>query len=223
MEERDPSVIGNLPGQVYGGGPQTQKQGLRGRTSEALMKRWDHLFRGKNPAMCGPINTHECADIISRLLEQTFRNFQLTARPPSHLAPPFSAKGIDTLQFLPINIVNIFFPIATFTMPTGNYRGVIATFGQDAENAAAFLDLNWRITINGQPVRPYQLFNLQFQSITNPARLCTPIQLRGGDVVSLEASMIAGPGPHFLFARLCGWFYPVRVEMDNQIGSTLVD
>jgi hypothetical protein len=221
MEERDPSVVGLRPGQVYAGGPQTQQQGLRGQVSENLMKRWDHLFRGKNPAVCGPINTHECADIISRLLEQTFRNFQLTARPPSHLAPPFSSTPIDTRRVTVINIGPLA-PVVQFQMPKGNYRGVISSFGQALENAAAFADVEWAILINGQPAQQFISITQQLMTISNILPLPSPILLRGGDLVVLAARAIAAP-PHTATGRLVGWFYPVRVEMDNSIGSTLVD
>jgi hypothetical protein len=225
MDERDPSNIGLRPGQVYAGGPQTQQQGLRGQVSEGLMKRWDHLFRGKDPKRCGFIYTHECADIISRLLEQTFRNFQLTARPPSHIAPPFSATPIDSFPTAGNIIVpiGVFIPIATFTMPTGNYRGVISAVGQALESEAAFADVVWRIRKNGIVVFPPGTWTAAHAyQFSPPTRMASPIHLRGSDVVTFEAAAIVFGG-HFALARLSGWFYPVRVEMDNTIGSTLVD
>jgi hypothetical protein len=225
MDERDPSNIGLRPGQVYAGGPQTQRQGLRGQVSEGLMKRWDHLFRGKDPQRCGPINTHECAEIISRLLEQTFRNFQLTARPPSHLAPPFSATPIDSFPQagnLPVPI-GVFVVVAQFQMPTGNYRGVIHSLGQALESEAAFADVVWRIRKNGVVVQPPGTWTAAHAyQFAPPTPAAVPIPLRGGDLVTFEASALLFGG-HFALARLSGWFYPVRVEMDNQIGSTLVD
>lgn len=224
MEERNPSVIGNLPGATYAGGPQTQQQGLRGQISQDLMRRWDHLFMGKNPAVCGPVNTHECADIISRLLEQTFRNFQLTARPPSHIAPPFSATPIDVFPVagnIPVPI-GAFVVVASFTMPTGNYRGVISALGQALESEAAFADVVWRVQKNGQVVFPPGTWTAAHAyQFSPPTRLSSPIHLRGGDTVTFEAAAVLG-GAHLALARLFGWFYPVRVNMDN-IGATLVD
>jgi hypothetical protein len=225
MEERDPSNLGLRPGTVYAGGPQTQQQGLRGRTSESLMKRWDHLFRGKNPQRCGPIATHECADILSRLIEQTFRNFQVTARPPSHMAPPFSATPIDSFPLAGNVIVPVgaFIPVAVFLMPSGNYRGVISAVGQALESEAAFADVTWRIVKNGLVVSPPGTWTAAHAyQFAPPTPLAAPLHLRGGDAVSFEASAILFGG-HTALARLSGWFYPVRVEMDNTIGSTLVD
>jgi hypothetical protein len=222
MEERDPTVVGLRPGQMYAGGPQTQQQGLRGQVSQDLMRRWDHLFRGKDPKRCGIIWTHECADIISRLLEQTFRNFQITGRRPSHIDPPFSGIGIDQMALTVFNNAVIPTTLLTFPMPAGNFRGVIRDFGLDLETAGAFFDVTYRILIDGVPISRYAAISGQLSPFTSPSALATPIHLRGGQVLTVDALSVSGAA-HQARVRAAGWFYPVRVEMDNSIGSTLVD
>lgn len=219
MEERNASMVGNRPGITYAGGPQTQKRGLRGCDNEALMRRWAELFADKNPDRCGPIATPEAAEVVSYIMEQTFRNFQLTARAPSHINPPFSATCIEA--FGSLNVPLVFVDVVTFTMP-GRSRGVIFSIGQQLETAGAFADVEWRVTVNGIPLSQYAAFSYQLSSIPNVSPLCSPINLRGGDVVKVQARGIVLL-THTASARLFGWSYPVRVEMDHQIGSTLVD
>jgi hypothetical protein len=91
---------------------------------------------------------------MSRILEQTFRNFQLHARRPSHMDPPFPARPIDVFVpgRLPVVVgIGATVTVITFTMPVGRWRGEVVKAGQEAEAPAAFADLEWTIRVDGIP------------------------------------------------------------------------
>lgn len=199
--------------------------GIIGRVSTGKMGRVkDRIFegvpKGKYPEW---LQSDDCLLLISRLLEETFRNFQTNIRPPSHIAPPFTALPIDAF---PLSVVVIpaaatFTTVTSFRVPRVRYRGEIWFAGQSAESAAAFSDLAWRITVNGIPIAPWIDVRIQIWEMVPPTMLCAPIHLRAGDLVALEARGLVGA--HTVLGRLCGWFYKVRSEAGDEVKSTLVD
>jgi hypothetical protein len=208
---------------TYEGSPQTQRSGAVGTAARSLAEAWQKAFSGIRRKQCPPWLTPDCLELLSRGIEQTFRNFQLTGRRPSHIDPPFSATAIDEFPRLGNVVIGLAaVTVASFTMPRGHFRGVISSIGQALESEAAFADVNWIILRNGAPVGPWGTFRQHAFQFSPPTHLCSPIHLRGGDTVSIQAASVAAP-PHNAGARLCGWFYPVRVEADDNIRSTLVD
>lgn len=215
----DVSLLGHYPGVMYAEGRQTQRGGMRGTDAYAFLDKLD-------PQICPPwLKDPGCADALSRLLEQTLRNFQQTARLPSHVSPPFQAKPIAAKDCVIIPAVgtaaNPFTDVICFTVSSTRFRGEVQAVGQLAESAAAWLDLEWRITVDGQPYHPYiSMIGQSWDWFKTP--LCAPIHLISEQVICLQARAIVN-GPYEVCGRLCGWEYPVRTEVGDVIASTLVD
>ena len=166
-----------------------------------------------------------CFQILSRFLEETFRNFQVTARPPSHIAPPFNSTPIDSYPSGVVAIpggVTTFTTVTSFQVPATRTRGEIVSAGQSAESAAAFSDLAWRITVNGTPFPPWNDIRIQLWEMAPPTKLCSAIHLLGGETIALQARSLSA-NSHSVLGRLCGWHYQVRSEAGNEVKSTLVD
>lgn len=218
--QRNMSDMGLSPGTSYAGGPQTGPSG-QGRKAASYKDKLAKLFDGIDLSKCGPLGNEDCAELISRLLEQTFRNFQLTARPPSHVAPPYPSTPIDVFAADVAIPVGVFTPICTFVMPAGLYRGEILSAFQCCESQLAFVDMIWRITVDGQPYAPWNAIMMQLWP-NNVSPLAAPIHLQGEQTIQLEAMGIVAP--HTATGRLSGWFYLMRANVGgNTAQSTIVD
>ncbi len=215
------NVEGKVPGLVYAEGWQTQKGGMRGEDAKIYSEELD-------PKNCPPwLINDDCRNSISRLLEQTFKNFQQNTRLPSHINPPFQGRPIadKNTVILPAPGTGpaTFTTVVCHTVPgLSRFRGELDSIGHLAESAAAWLDIEWRITLNGTPVEPYVGIIGQCFDWLHPTSLCTPIHMISQHVVCLEARALVG-GPYEVQGRLCGWEYPVRVETGREIRSTIVD
>lgn len=179
------------------------------------------------PVSCPSWMNPDCLLLLSRFLEETFRNFPLNARPPSHIEPPFKALPIDIFPaavnvVIPAGAPGAWTTVVTFLLSANRHRGEIHALGQSAESGAAFADLEWRVRIDGQPYDPYTSILMQLWQMVPPTPLCTPIHLRPDQTIDIQARSVAA-GPHQVRARICGYFYPVRAEKGDEIGSTLVD
>jgi hypothetical protein len=224
----DPATVntspGADPGMIYAGGPQTQQAGPAGQVGQELEKKLSKLFDGIDLSKCGPWANPDCLDLISRMLEQTFRNFQLTARPPSYDQPPFVGRPIDV--FTPAGGVAVpvgaFVTLVSFQCPPGNWRAEIASVAQGLESVFAFNDVTWRITVDGTPLVPWNaVIGQLWPGPSTP--LPTKIHLRGGQIAALQASA-AVQSDHFACARLSGWAYPLRANTgDDSARATIVD
>lgn len=212
----DANVSGRAPGIVgdTGKGSRVEAYGIpQGRVLEGM----------KPPEGCPPWMTPDCLNLISRFLEQTFRNFQTNVRPPSHIEPPFTSRPIDAFPAAIVAIPGVaFVDVVAFRVPFSRRRGEIHFAGQSAESAAAFSDLAWRILVNGIPLDPWQDVRIQLWAMVPPTQLCSPIHLVAGDRIVLQARSISGAA-HSVLGRLCGWHYQVRSESGNEVKSTLVD
>lgn len=168
----------------------------------------------------------DCLLILSRFLEETFRNFQVNARPPSHIEPPFSAKPIDVFPAAPVAIGGgagvAFVDLASFRIPRSLSRGEIWFAGQSAESAAAFADIAWQIMVGGVPLDPWRDIRIQIWEMVPPTPLCAPIHINAGETVTIRARSISGAA-HSVLGRLSGWWYPTRSESGDEVKSTLVD
>lgn len=216
---------GLSPGNTYQGGPQRQKTGPRGQIALALEKRWQELLTGVKLDNCGTLANPDCLEVISRLLEQTFRNFQLTARRPSHMDPPFTAKIIDEFSTCPVVIPagGIFTTVVSFSIPGGKYRGVIKEGGQSTDAVVNWDSLTWRVIVDTIPYQPYLGVPMQMWQMVPPTQLPVPIRLRGGQTIALQAANASAADINVV-GRFGGWYYPVRSEAgDDSIRSTLVD
>jgi len=220
------NTAGMIPGNSYAGAPQPQRGGLRGRAARNLESKWEGVMHGVDRAKCPDWLNEECLNVFSRMLEQTLRGFQLTARRPSHIDPPFTAKAIDVFPggtgVVAIPAGGAFTTVTSFQIPGIHQRGIITAAGQSAESVAAWGDLIWRITLDGIPLPPWDDVRIQLWEIVPPTPLFTPIQPLSGQTVALQAATIVG-GPYNVSGRLTGWYYPVRSEAGNSIRSTLVD
>jgi hypothetical protein len=227
----DPGMVANVqqdPGLAYQGGWTNQRAGPAGQVARAYSGFIDAIYAGIDRTKCPNWLTPECLDVVSRLLEQTFRNFQLTARPPSHIAPPFPARCIDCFNDvdLPGNTMYAaagFVKLCCVTIPKGRWRGVVVDFGQALESAAAWLDVEWRVTLNGDPYPPYVGIRRQLWDSILRSKTCE-IHLMPQDTLCLEAKSLSAT-PHHAFSRVFGWYYPVRSETGGgrEIRSTIVD
>lgn len=223
------SEQGVTPGVVYSGGPQTQEGGPKGRRGRRRLDQTSALFRDIDRSKCPPWLSEDCMELLSRGMEQTLRNFQLTARRPSHIDPPFRAKYID--KFTPAPGVTIpigshgspgvWTPVATFTGVPDGFRGEVTGLGQGVLNVSAWNDLEWRIVRNGTPLDGLDAFRLQLFDLL-PLTSIVPMHIVGKDSVVIEARNYAA-STYQALARIGGWFYPVRVETGDSIRSTIVD
>ena len=165
--------------------------------------------------------------VLSRFLEQTFRNFQFTFRKPSLVQAPFIGRCINPaagLVTIPGGAYGpgVFTTVVCHVVPANRFRAVITRIGQAAESAAAFSDLAWRITVNGQPLPPWDDIRIQLWRMVPPTEVEGGISLLGADEICIEARSLSATD-HTVSAQLLGWEFEVRSEMGNVVGSTIVD
>lgn len=209
---RDVPTEGQVPGLVYQGGqPRPDK--------------YASVFAGADKDKCPPWLTPDCLDVFSRLLEQTFRNFQLAARPPSHIGPPFVASAIDVFSKVTIPATPTGTPpwvnVVCFQVPQSRRRGEIVCAGHAVENPTSWSDLEWRLTLNGTPIDGYQSILFQVFQWLPLSKVGLP-HMVSDDKICFQARSISGAA-HVTWARLFGWHYPVRAESGARIASTIVD
>jgi len=221
LGEVDISQEGNYPEIAYPGGPQTQQRGLAGRRAAS------ELFTGIDRKKCPPWMTEECLDVLSRMFETTFRNFQLHVRLPSHIQPPLRARTIDVFPSAVVNLpaggydAGAWVNVTTFQVPLSN-RGVITGLGQTAESVVAWSNIAWRITVDGVPYQPYNDFRIQIGELLHPTTI-GPINLRARQTVTLQAASLAAGTAYNVLGRLYGWHYETRAEQGDNVRSSLVD
>lgn len=224
----DPDSSRQSPGIAYAGGPQPQRGGMAGRVAQAYSAWVEGIYGGVDPGKCPPpFNSPDCMDVLSRLLETTFRNFQLTSRPPSHIAPPFSAVPFDVDSYevaLPGDpyAPGPWTPVVCYVVPAIQCRGVAVEFGHALENLSAWQDVEWRLTKNGTPLEPWVGIKKQIWDIIESGKSTTRVHLRPRDKLCIEARSLSS-STHFAWGRISGWYYPTRSESGNEIRSTLVD
>jgi hypothetical protein len=170
---------------------------------------------------CFPL---DCLPTASRLLEETFRNFSVTMRPPSFSRPPFVGRPIDIFGRKVLvggGSAGTFQSIVCYRVPLGHRANIVAA-GHMAPSAAAWSDLAWRITVNGTPKVPWNDIRIQIWELVPATKLPSGIGLREGDQVCLQAASLSA-AVYEVSGRLCGWNYDVRSETGDEIRSTLVD
>ncbi len=223
-DRHDARSEGRVPGIAYAGGAQRQQEGLRGRRMSAFAEKWAKPLDDIDRAKCGAWANEDCLELVSRMIERTFRNMQITGRRPSHIDPPFIAKEIRVhpmgVNFLLTNAV-AYIDLATFTVPAGA-RAEITAIGTDAESGAAFADLSWRILIDGTPLPDYSDIRRRLFELAPPTPLIVPIHLTSPNRIQLQVRSISG-AVHQVFGFIGGWYYAVRTEVGPVIESTLVE
>lgn len=149
--------------------PDAQAPGVLGRVAVGPMGRVrDNLPKDA----CPPWSNQECLHALSRFLEQTYRNFAVSVKPPSLVLPPFQAKPIDEVVRDQVIPGGPYGPGVITTVVCKRieqrHRGIITAVGHAAESAAAFFDLSWRIILNGQPVSPWLDVRIQLWQMVPP-------------------------------------------------------
>lgn len=226
---RNPNEQGHVVGPVtYADGPQRQKGGPEGTDAQKVEKKLEKILDGIDLSKCGPLGDPNCLELLSRMLEQTFRNFQLTARPPSHVKPPYGSTPIDAFGVtggvaLPaVGAAGAFTDICSFQMPAGSKRGEITHAGQCLESEFAFNDVEWRIVVDTTPSTPWNGFFKHLWNFLPPTELAAPVHLQGNQTVRLQARAILNP--HTADGRLTGWHYLMRANVGGLTAqSTIVD
>jgi len=219
------------PGLTYQGGPQhtSNQQGGGAQAQQAAQAELDTSLQGKDPNACPPWLNKACLDILSRMLETTFRNFQQTARRPSHIDPPFRALPICvpneeiTLPGIPYGgPLGSFVQVSCFQVPAQMFRAEVQSMAQALETTAAFGDVEWQVTVDGVPYHPWeQIYTQLWDWPITP--LCSPIHLVSNQTICLNARSLSTL-THLATARICGYYYPVRSEAgDGSVRSTIVD
>lgn len=208
MDRENPNVLGQSPGIVG-------RKGL-GQMGRVVDDTAHSGLSCTNP---------DCLHVKQRLLEETFRNFSVTVKPPSHIEPPFRARPIAKINI--VTVVGGMYAPGVFTkivcyQVQKKWRGCLVAFGQELENLAAWSDVEWRLTVNNQAYDPYMAIRFQLFPIMIKHAMPAPVNLRSWDLVCVEARSLS-PASHDVTASLCGWEYPVRAEVGDTIGSTLND
>lgn len=226
---KEDQMEGVRPGIGSGGGESDSKQGLRGRNASAFARKWGAPLDGLKYE-CIPPGLREfftCFDAIegfSRIAERTFRNFQLAARRPSHIDPPFISYNIH--GFGPIAVNNAiavgYTNLFSFTVPNG-MRGVITQLGQRLDSESLFDSMSWRIQVGGRVIDPYSDIRTHLWNDPGPTTLAQPIKLRSGETFLYQAARIAAGVAVRVNFQACGWFWPVRAETGDNIKSTITD
>jgi len=210
------------PGLTYQGGPQSAGGGSP--VQRRIQRKLDHLFAGIDPKQIPEWMNDAGLEVLSRMLETTFRNFQQTSRRPSHMDPPFQAQPIDVYAS-GVTLVGgspDFTPIVTFKVPSTQFRAEIQSLGQAAETDAAFNDIEWQVVVDGTPYHPWEAVDMQLWQIVPPTPLSSPIHLISNRTITLQAVSLSAR-THIVSGRIGGWFYPVRSETGPEIRSTIVD
>lgn len=216
----------SLPlGIQYAQGPEAR--GLRGAAPSAWAEKWGHPLNGIDLRCVPPeLRCPEVWELLSRILEKTFRDISLTARPPSHIVPPFSTMYGGRIHLLGTgNVIGagVYAPVITGAQSADQNRGVLETLGIRAESEAALADCEFRLTVGGNPVTPYsdfRCFAFPFSPM-QPFPVPIPLGPSSTDIL-LECASISGAA-HSIIAQIGGWSYPTRVEVGDNVKSTIVD
>jgi hypothetical protein len=217
------SVQSMKPGFAYSGGVQPQQGGMAGQTAAAAA----NAMAGK-PG-CPDWMNKACLDILSRMLEETFHNFQMTARRPSHIDMPFRAYTLDEWTRETTSVPNGSYAnpgpwttIVTFVIPNLN-RGAVVAAGQGVDVVNAWNYLEWRIVLNGLPHYKYNSVRMQLWELCPVSPLYFSINLEPGVLAQMQVRNWSPTTSYNAWGRLVGWYYPVRSEDGGSIRSTLVD
>jgi hypothetical protein len=218
---------GRVPGTAYVGGSQRQAGGAAGRESQVDSQKFDEIMGLKSN--CPPWFNRFCFDVISRMLEQTFKNMQLAARRPSHIDMPFRAMQLDIWNNTPVTIPHGAYgtPGAWTTVCTqaidNDHRGSVVAAGQAVEVAEAWANLEWRILIDGTPHYLYNAIRLQLFEFCPVSPLHHVIPLAPAQTVTWQVRNHSIDTDYLAWGRFAGWYYPVRSEDGGSIRSTIVD
>lgn len=224
----NPSRAGLAPGTTYQGGPQTQAKG-QGRRAQVLKRKLGKLFDGIDLEKCGPLASPDCVELLSRLLEQTFRNFIGHSARPAWVDPPYIGRPTDGSLGVVTVAVGVFTPLATVVIPPGA-KGEIVEIGTGIINpgnptyidSGIARDLIFSLQVDGAPFAPWGLMTgFQPWSWPTPTRLPQAIHLRGEQTITIGATAIVAP--HDCVARLGGWIYTPRVDTGDEARSTITD
>lgn len=225
-KRHDDRTTGQVPG-IAAGGVDNRQQGLRGQIASKFARKWARPLDGIDPKCVGPFAHPDCLELFSRATEQTLSTFQLTARRPSHIDPPFSAKDFRIWGTGP-TVVNAVFPayqtLFAFTMPD-SHRGVVVDLGQALDSEALFPLVSWRIRVGQEVLGEFRDIRSHVWSMASPTHLCDPIHLRGNEQFELQIAIIAPPlvPPINANWQVCGWHWPVRSESGDNSKSTITD
>lgn len=212
------------PGFAYIGGPQPQQGGMAGQVAAAASN-------AMVPKTGCPdwLQNKQCMDLISRMLEETFHNFQMTSRLPSHINMPFRAYTLDewtmTTTSIPSGSYSAPGPwttVVNFVIPATN-RGAIVAAGQGVDVINAWNFLEWRIVLGGIPHYKYQGIRMQIWEFCPVSPLYFSINLDPGIRAQMQVRNWSPTTSYNAWGRLVGWYYPVRSEDGGSIRSTLVD
>lgn len=158
--------------------------------------------------------------VIANFLKATLRGFQQHVRPPSHLAPPYLATSVDSIDSVSVAAASSA-TVVSITVPNGS-RGVIRGFGQGITNAAGWDEITWALQINGIGAEPYAGITDQIGTILVPWQ-GSVIHIRSGQTVSLVATNAHASTAFVCAGRMVGWHYPLKAVGDDGIISTLGD
>lgn len=174
------------------------------------------------------------------------RNMQQHARPPSHIAPPFSAICVDrhvgTGGALtgdpPIGLPLVapggaFTSVLGFTTPPGN-NGVFKFTGFDIDIGGERPNVEFRITVDGKPVPPFDGTYGNEAAIADgtwfgfPGTVADPMEIciltQQNQVLSVDMRNAFAAGAVNVAARLKGWVYAPTIQTDDHsIRGTLTD
>lgn len=203
----------------------SEARGLRGPAAAALAEKWGHPLNGIDLRCVPPsLRCPEVYELFSRILEKTFRDISLTARPSSHVAPPFASLYGGRIHKIATGVaigVN-YLPVISFQTDV-DLRGVIHKMGLLAESAAALADIQFQILIGGNAIDPYNDFPAFAFPWSPMETFDVPLALGPmSTTVTLQAKSVSGAA-HTLAAQLTGWTYQTRTEVGNNVKSTIVD
>lgn len=181
-------------------------------------------------------------------IEEVFRNNQFHARRPSHIDIPFGGICFDRHRgtgavgtpdppiVIPVVAVGgPFSPVIDFTVDEGA-RGELKGWGVNVTPAASGSSIEWRITVNGLVVSPFDVhhggfgppggtgswFGPPFTIFDLDRDVC--IHLHPKDTVVLEARNAFLGAPVNAAGRIIGWTYRPTIDAtDETIRATMTD
>lgn len=230
---RDDNVARDLarqdPGFTYGGGPQRQPGGPAGRKERKARTRWDRLYSGLDRSKCGPLAMEDCAEVLSRLLEATFRNAWLNTKPATWIEPPARARPIDHWTQLSGQTIAAG---ATESIIQGPHRieggliGVLRRIGMEGDTSGSWTFLKFTLRIGGSaaamnPHYHYKNITMQLGKPSDPTELACPIYIREGvlyDLVCENTDAVS----HQVYGRLWGWQFPHNVDLGDLSSKDLL-
>jgi hypothetical protein len=218
---------GRVPGTTYVGGAQRQPGGAAGRKAQAESQRLDELLGYKDN--CPPWLNKVCLDVVSRMLQQTFQNFQLAARRPSHIDMPFRAMQLDVWNNTGVSIPHgsygvpgAWTTLCTYTIDQ-DHRGSIVAAGQGVALGEAWGNLEWRVLVDATPHYIYNAIRLQLFEFCPVSPLHHVIPLAPAQTIAWQVRNHSIDTDYLAWGRFAGWYYPVRSEDGGSIRSTIVD